>query len=272
MAASNWGKETPPDGFRNRQAPPRAASVVNGRRLSVDGRAATGEAYPRLWQLVISQNGRQLSYQKQSARPIPVVSLTPLDGAAQEARMFPPPPPARKNWAVDVLTTDYLISGHLDGDRNALAFQLLGGDFSSLILTSARLTPTGAPTGAPTGTATGGDAVPDSLSAPWVVAYGDTLVAVIPRDAGSLDFAKQRNSDWKHPQPAEIHAGHYLVRGTIYSPANDVRTFAAYTTGFIVQEATITSLLPGARFAGLSAPYAMFVGRHKHFVRPLGVP
>ncbi len=172
--------------------------------------------------------------------------------------MFPLPPTPKKNWAVDVLTTDYLISGYLDGDRNALAFQLMGGDFSSLILTNAKLTPTGA------------DAAPDSLSAPWVVAYGDTLVAVIPRDPASLQYAMARNGDWKHPQPAEIHAGHYLVRGTILSPANDVRTFAAYTTGFIVQQAAITSLLPGARFAGLSAPYVMFVGRHKHFVRPLG--
>ena len=175
--------------------------------------------------------------------------------------MFPPPPPPNKNWAVDVLTTDYLISGHLDGDRSARAFEVMGGDFSSLILTGARLTPTGAPAGP--------DALPDGTPLPWVVAYGDTLVAVIPRDAASLDFAMKRNSDWKHPQPAEIFAAHYRVRGTIMSPASDVRTFAAFTTGFIVQQATITSLLPCARFAGLSAPYALFVGRHKHFVRPV---
>ena len=43
--------------------------------------------------------------------------------------MFTPPPPAKKNWAIDVLTTDYLLSGMIDGDRNALAFQLIGGDF-----------------------------------------------------------------------------------------------------------------------------------------------
>jgi hypothetical protein len=47
--------------------------------------------------------------------------------------MFPPPPPGKKNWAIDVLTTDYLVSGTLDGDRNPLAFQTVG-DFQSLII------------------------------------------------------------------------------------------------------------------------------------------
>jgi hypothetical protein len=171
--------------------------------------------------------------------------------------MFPLPPPPKKNWAVDVLTTDYLVSGYLDGDRNALAFQMMGGDFSSLILTSARIQPTG------------NFGAPESLSAAWTVAYGDSLVAVIPRDQASLEYAVKRNSDWKYPQPAEIYAGHYLIRGTIFSAGNDVRTFAAFSTGFIVQQAQISSLLPGARLTGLTAPYAMFVGRHKHFVRPL---
>ncbi len=41
------------------------------------------------------------------------------------------------------------------------------------------------------------------------------------------------------------------------------------TTGLIVQQAQIASLLPGARLTGLSAPYAMLIGRHKHLVRPL---
>jgi hypothetical protein len=171
--------------------------------------------------------------------------------------MFPPPPPAKKNWAIDVLTTDYLISGFVDGDRNALAFVLMGGDFQSIILTSARLQPTG------------NYAAPDSLSAPWTVVYGDTLVALIPRDPASLENAMKRNSDWKHPLPAEVTIGHYLIRGTLLSAGNDARTFAAYTTGCVVQQAQISSLLPGARLTNLTAPYALLVGRHKHFVRPL---
>jgi hypothetical protein len=93
-------------------------------------------------------------------------------------------------------------------------------------------------------------------------------VAVIPRDAARLEDAMKRNSDWKHPQLAEIFVGHYLIRGTLLSAGNDVRTFAAFSTGLIVQPASISSLLPGARLSRLSAPYAMVVGRHKHWVRP----
>ena len=48
-----------------------------------------------------------------------------------------------------------------------------------------------------------------------------------------------------------------------------LRSFAAFTTGLAIQQAQISSLLPGARRSGLSAPYALIVGRHKHFVRPL---
>ena len=171
--------------------------------------------------------------------------------------MFAPPPPAKKSWAVDILTTDYLLSGTLDGDRNPLAFQPFGGDFQSIVLTGARMTSTGTL------------AVPDSLTAPWVVAYSDAVVAIIPRDAGSLEYAMKRGSDSKFSQKAEIFVGPYLVRGLLCSPANDVRTLAAFSTGFIVQQASISSLLPGARLTGLSAPYALFTGQHKHFVRPV---
>ena len=166
-------------------------------------------------------------------------------------------PTPRKNWAVDLLTTDFLISGFIDGDHSRRAFQLISGDVSSLAVSSARLQPTG------------NLGVPDSLSAPWAVAYGDELVAVIPRDQASLDYARQQNADWKNPQPAEVYVGHYLLRGTLLSPAADVRTLAAFTTGFAMQQVQISSLLPGSRLTGLSAPYALVVGGHKHVVRPV---
>ena len=171
--------------------------------------------------------------------------------------MYQPLPTPKKSWAIDVLTTDYLISGTVDGDRNYAAFQLMSGDVSSLALAAARIQPIGQ-----LGT-------PDSLTAPWAVAYGDSIVAIIPRDQACLDYAAQRNADWKNPQPAEVYVGPYLMRGTLLSPANDARTFAAFTTGFALQQAQISSLLPGSRFAGLSASYVLVVGRHKHFVRPL---
>ena len=171
--------------------------------------------------------------------------------------MFQPLPTPAKNWAIDVLTTDFLISGHVDGDRNRLAFQLLGGDYSSIVISSARIQPTG------------NLATPDALAAQWTVAYGDTVVAVIPRDQASLDYAVKSNADWKNPLPAEVYAGHYLIRGAVLSPGNNLRAFAAYTAGIAIQQAQITSLVPGARLSGLSAPYLLLVGRHKHLVRPV---
>jgi len=78
VVASNWGKDAFPDWYLNLQRQPRAAILVGGRRLSVDGRAATDAEQARLWPLVTAQNAQFLAYQKQIARPIPVVILTPL--------------------------------------------------------------------------------------------------------------------------------------------------------------------------------------------------
>ncbi len=171
--------------------------------------------------------------------------------------MLQPLPQPKKNWAIDVLTTDFLISGYIDGERFYRAFVFFGGDFSSLALASARIQPTG------------NLAVPEALSAPWTVIYGETLVAIIPRDQASLDHVTKANADYKYAQLAEVYAGPYLLRGTLLSAGADVRTFAAYTTGFAMQSATISSLLPGARLSGLAAPYVMVVGQHGQVVRPL---
>ena len=81
VVASNWGKDTDPDWFLNLQRQPRASLVLAGRRLSVDGRAASEAEQARLWPLVTRQNAQFAAYQKQTARPIPVVILTPLDAA-----------------------------------------------------------------------------------------------------------------------------------------------------------------------------------------------
>jgi F420H(2)-dependent quinone reductase len=81
VVASNWGKDVPPDWLLNLEKQPRGAILVNGRRLPVVGRPAEGDEQTRLWKLVTDQNGQFLDYQKQTARRIPVVVLTPLDAA-----------------------------------------------------------------------------------------------------------------------------------------------------------------------------------------------
>ena len=81
VVASNWGRDVPPDWLLNLQKQPRGAIQVNGRRLPVEGRPAESDEQKRLWKLVTEHNGQFLIYQKQTARKIPVVVLTPLDAA-----------------------------------------------------------------------------------------------------------------------------------------------------------------------------------------------
>jgi hypothetical protein len=171
--------------------------------------------------------------------------------------MFQHQPTPAKNWAVDLLTTEYLISGTIDGDHYQGVFHLGRPDISSIPVSSARMQPTG------------NVGLPDALTAPWAVAYADTLVAIIPRDQASLDFALKTNADWKAQLPAEVYVSHYLIRGTLLNPSDNPRAFVAFTAGLAIQQAQITSLLPGARLSGLSAPYLLLVSRHKHFARPL---
>ena len=88
--------------------------------------------------------------------------------------MFAPPLAPKKGFAIDVLTTEYLVSGTMDADNNALFSLLMAGNFAPIVLTAAHIRPTGSA------------GLPDSLSAPWTVAYGDTLVAIIPRDPARI--------------------------------------------------------------------------------------
>ena len=79
VVASNWGKGSHPDWLLNLQRQPRAAIQVGGRSLPVTARQSVGDEYARLWQLASQRNPQYLTYQKNTARRIPVVILTPLD-------------------------------------------------------------------------------------------------------------------------------------------------------------------------------------------------
>ena len=56
--------------------------------------------------------------------------------------MFDLASPSKSQWAVQVLTRDYLIEGNLDGERDKYSFRLVGHDVGTVILTSARFQPT----------------------------------------------------------------------------------------------------------------------------------
>jgi F420H(2)-dependent quinone reductase len=78
IVASNWGKESPPDWFRNLMRQSRTTIQVNNATLLVEPKLAEGPEYLRLWELVTRQNSQYVDYQKGIARKIPIVILTPL--------------------------------------------------------------------------------------------------------------------------------------------------------------------------------------------------
>jgi hypothetical protein len=158
--------------------------------------------------------------------------------------MFQLPPAPKTQWAVEVLTGDYLIAGAVDADRNKLAVQVAGGVLDDFRIFSACWQPRGIL------------AAPTDLAAPWALDYADSLVALIPRDQASLDYAQKANSSWRYAVPAEVYVGPYRFRGSVLSPDKPLRVFAGYTTGFVAQQVQISSLLPSARLSGLKAPYA----------------
>ncbi|MGA2505062.1 MAG: hypothetical protein ABSG01_13305 [Anaerolineales bacterium] len=159
-------------------------------------------------------------------------------------------------WAIQVLTLDYLIDGSLDADRDKYSFRLLGHDVSPLPVTSARFRPTGALSVSP------------PPATPWVLIYGDQLVAIIPKDDAGLTNARQLNAAFKVAVPAEVYAGPYVIRGQVLSPDGSLRVFEGYT-GFPVQDAEIKCLIPGAQLGVLKAPYVLVMSRHKQALVPI---
>ena len=171
--------------------------------------------------------------------------------------MFELASPSRSQWAVQVLTRDYLIEGNLDGERDKYSFRLVGHDVGTVILTSARFQPATTL------------AVPARPPVPQVLIHGDELVALIPRDEAGTTEDMKNNAPFKYPVPAEVYVGPYVIRGQVLSMDKNLRVFATYV-GFVVQDAVVDCLLPGAQLTGLKAPYLLVMSRHKQLVVPLG--
>jgi hypothetical protein len=159
-------------------------------------------------------------------------------------------------WAIQVLTLDYLIDGSLDADRDKNSFRLMGHDVSPVPVTSARFR------------AAGAYSLPQLPATPWLLIYGDQLVALIPRDEAGLAAARMFNAAFKVAVPAEVYAGPYVIRGQVLSPDGSLRVFEGYT-GFPVQDAEIKSLIPGAQLGLLKAPYVLVMSRHKQALIPV---
>jgi deazaflavin-dependent oxidoreductase (nitroreductase family) len=86
VIASFGGADLPPAWWLNLQRDPRASVLVGGTTSKVTARAATPEEHDRLWPLVTETYSGYARYQERTARPIPVVLLTPLDAEALTPR------------------------------------------------------------------------------------------------------------------------------------------------------------------------------------------
>ena len=86
VIGSFGGSDLPPAWWLNLQRDPRASVLIGGTTSKVTARAATAEEHDRLWPLVTQTHPGYARYQERTARPIPIVLLTPLDA---EARLTP---------------------------------------------------------------------------------------------------------------------------------------------------------------------------------------
>lgn len=169
--------------------------------------------------------------------------------------MFDLGSPPTSRWSVQLLTTEYLVSGTIDAARERVAFNLLGGDLRALRVYEPQIMPAG------------DLVVPQRAAVPWALVYGNQLVAVIPRDQDCLNFALKSTSAFKHPIAADVFAGPYVFSGTLMSPDQDLRVFEGYAA-FVMQNVIIDCLVAGTKLPRVQAPYVMVVGNHKGFVVP----
>jgi deazaflavin-dependent oxidoreductase (nitroreductase family) len=80
VVASNGGADRAPGWLHNLQASPAVEVQIGRDRQRATARVVDSNSpdYARLWQIVNANNkGRYAAYQEQTARPIPVIALTP---------------------------------------------------------------------------------------------------------------------------------------------------------------------------------------------------
>jgi deazaflavin-dependent oxidoreductase (nitroreductase family) len=80
VIGSFGGSDLPPAWWLNLQCDPRASVLIGRTTSGVTARVATAEEHDRLWPLVTRTNPGYARYEKRTARPIPIVLLTPVKG------------------------------------------------------------------------------------------------------------------------------------------------------------------------------------------------
>jgi len=79
VVASNAGADHDPRWWLNLQANPNAAVEISGRRLAIQGRAATDPERERLWPELVRRHATYAEYARTATRTIPIVILEPME-------------------------------------------------------------------------------------------------------------------------------------------------------------------------------------------------
>jgi hypothetical protein len=172
-------------------------------------------------------------------------------------RLVPPVPP---QWVVQVLTLEYVIDGYADeGGAAGLLLRPMTYRPPDLAvwLAPARLQPVGSL------------AVPVQEVSGCAIPVYSALVAIIPRDAASTAYLlREMQGLTLYAIPAALYVGPYVIRGTVLSEARTVADMAMGTI-FVVQDAEIDCLMPGAQLRGLRVPHAVVHSLLVHALVPL---
>ena len=85
VIGSFGGSDLPPAWWLNLQRDPRASVLIGRTTSRMTARAATAEEHDRLWPLVTTTHPGYSHYQERTARPIPIVMLTPEDAGPRRS-------------------------------------------------------------------------------------------------------------------------------------------------------------------------------------------
>jgi hypothetical protein len=162
-------------------------------------------------------------------------------------------PEPKNRWAIQVLTTEYLIDGYDESDQGLMAGWetfFLSENFEIGPLTSVQVQPTGNLT------------APLQSFSKWDLARRELVVAVIPRDEAGLKMARKASSKYKHAFQTVLYAGPYIVRGMWMEAGTDPEfELSRGGDAILLTEAAIDCQLPGTKLTGLTAPW-LFVNIH----------
>ena len=81
IAASNWGKSSPPAWFLNLQANPTLTIQVMNQHLTAQAQIAPDDQQDDFYQQFIAADARFIGYKQSAGRPIPIVILHPISSS-----------------------------------------------------------------------------------------------------------------------------------------------------------------------------------------------